>query len=175
MTHTQESFLALFGYFFYLLIIPTILLIALIVWIAWRFPKVRIPFATVLAIALCWNFVFPPIRSDNALYLRLSEILDERARLWTLPRSEGGTREYDISHLVCPLVSNQLLTEMYQDSISATTGPRVSYQHTNSPAWGPPNERDSWDLVRRKMFHSEVLWIQLAEPDYCYARFQRDF
>lgn len=175
MTHTQESFLALFGYFFPLLIVPAILLIALIVWLIWRFPSVRIPFATLLAITLSWNFIFPPTRSDNALYLRLTEVLDERARLWTTPRSEGGTREYDISALVCPIVSRQSLMEMYEDARTATAGPRATYQRTNSTLLGPPYERESFDLRRRHMFFSELLWIELAEPDYCYARFQRDF
>lgn len=175
MTHTQESFLALFGYFFPLLILPAILLIALITWIVWRFPRVRIPFVIVLAITLSWNFIFPPIKSDNALYLVLTEILDERARLWKLPPSEGRTREYDISDLVCPLVSESSLSEMYEATKTITAGPRVNYNYIANGQGVVPDGAGDWSLVRRRMFHSELLFVWLKEPDYCYARFQFDF
>jgi hypothetical protein len=48
----------------------------------------------------------------NEFDAQLLTIMRERTRLWQLPRAEGGTREIDISALICPIVTAEKLSEL---------------------------------------------------------------
>lgn len=55
---------------------------------------------------------------NSDIYAQLLSIMDDRKRLWFDPGPEG-TREFDVSTIVCPIVSEELLTTM-QDQIGAS-------------------------------------------------------
>ena len=46
-----------------------------------------------------------PRRAVNELDGQLLAFLRERDQLWSVPRAQGGIRESDVSHIVCPMVS----------------------------------------------------------------------
>ena len=55
-----------------------------------------------------------PRRAVNELDAQLLAFLRERDQLWSVPRAQGGIRESDVSHIVCPLVSLDGLREIVE-------------------------------------------------------------
>ena len=55
-----------------------------------------------------------PRRSVNELDARLLAFLRERDQLWSVPPDQGGIRESDVSHIVCPMISLEGLREIVQ-------------------------------------------------------------
>ena len=55
-----------------------------------------------------------PRRAVNELDAQLLAFLRERDELWSIPRDQGGVRESDVSHIVCPMVSLDGLREIVE-------------------------------------------------------------
>ncbi len=105
-----------------------------------------------------------PIRTENTLYNQLYKILLERGELWSTPRAEGGTRERDISHLVCPLVSEEKLNEMYS---SLKYSRKLEYNYYETSVVYPDNSK-RWIIKKYyDPLRVDQIIITLASEGYC--------
>lgn len=103
---------------------------------------------------------------ENKLYNELTSIMEERRVLWFTPTAEGGSRERDISEIVCPLVNEQSLRQMY-----ATPGLRqtVSYDFFERADIYPSNTQ-RWMISRRiGPITSQTLTVFVFENTSCRA------
>jgi len=112
-----------------------------------------------LILASCGNAAI-----TNPLYLQLQGIMEERKQLWSIAVAKGGTRERDISYLVCPLVTEQAMEEMYAVPEIAKT---MQYEYIETSQVYPPNSR-RWTLLKPlELGSGQVLSIRIASGNYC--------
>jgi len=104
--------------------------------------------------------------ATHPLHVRLAEIMDERKLLWTMPQNEGGTREPDVSAIVCPIVTEAELNELIGH-------PKVEYRFFEESQISPPNSK-RWTITgdRVDLLGVAQLIIVLAPDGYCEARYQ---
>ncbi len=104
---------------------------------------------------------------DNPQYKQLDVIMNERAHLWTTPRSEGGTRARDISDIVCPAISESDLNEMFADRKILSN---ISYDYFEDGKGIYPDNTKRWIIRKRiNLSSTGVLAIELAPNNYCYV------
>lgn len=118
------------------------------------------------------------VRTDKALYNQLSDIMAERKRLWETPVSEGGTREVDISDIVCPVVTEETLEDMYVDpsipkDSMPVSGEAVQYDYFETSQVYPDQTR-RWALIKPIGIFgtAQVLDIAIAPGKFCEARYR---
>ena len=101
----------------------------------------------------------------NALDAQLLATMRERTRLWQLPTAEGGTREIDISTLICPMVTAEKLSELYRDNAGNVEYVPESQYPPGSQLW-----RIKGDVIGP--LEVSILAVWLGPETRCYAQFR---
>lgn len=101
----------------------------------------------------------------NELDAQLLTIMRDRTRLWQLPRAEGGTREIDISRLICPIVTSEKLTQLHTGNPSNVEYVPDSQYPPGSQLW-----RVKGDVI--DPFTVSTLAIWLGPQTRCVAQFR---
>ena len=128
--------------------------------------EVLIMLAAVLVLSACSA---PKI--DNELYNTLHGVLDDRQALWNLPEAQGGTRETDISDLVCPLVGFRNLDQMYAEVHDANL---VGKTYIANGMGVHPNKSFQYFIKKKIDFvTTSFLYVVMNENGYCSAQYRQ--
>jgi hypothetical protein len=102
---------------------------------------------------------------EQTLHEKLTDLMDERNRLWDVPAAQGGTRERDISEFICPAVTRSSLDEMSKQHADIKTG--VVARET-----GLPKGTMYWSIVKPAgLFTTQSLMITIRPDGNCYATY----
>lgn len=103
------------------------------------------------------------------LYDRLLAVMSDRQRLWFTPPPQG-TREADVTAIVCPLVSPESL-EVMLDLAGPTDA--IEYHHFEVSTEGVPAGTKRW-MIRERLENGDysVLWITISADRQCRAEYQ---
>jgi hypothetical protein len=100
------------------------------------------------------------------LYLSLEGVMADRKRLWNLPRDQGGTRDRDVSGIVCPMVDRARLDSLHQQR------PDLVKRNVITQLGGVPDGTVAWILHRRIDFFSvQSLSVYLQPDGACEGRY----
>ena len=107
--------------------------------------------------------------NENETFNRLVEIMDVRKQLWFEP-PPNGARDYDVSSVVCPVVSEDRLSEMYTELQGSG---EVEYHNFVEANDSYPANTKLW-TIKRPVGNGDTAFLDvtMTEGSICKARYQ---
>jgi len=109
-------------------------------------------------------------KPKNVLVDQITQVMEDRKRLWDTPKSDGGSRELDVSDLVCTIVSESNLDELRR---SGDAGSFLQFDYFEASSYLPPKtKRYIFSKLIITRLSNQVLAIYMSPSEGCRATYR---